>query len=110
MTTTTTTPRHEVLVALHVSDEATYAAYRAGMTPILEREGGFFRRDFRVSEVLRGGDPSVNRVFILSFPDEPAKDRFFADEGYRKVRAERFDASVSHVDTVASYDADTAAS
>lgn len=44
--------RHEILVGLHVTDESSYAKYRAAMTPLLEGVGGFFRCDFRVGEIV----------------------------------------------------------
>lgn len=96
--------RHEALVALHVTDEDTYADYRACMTPILHAKGGFFRRDYRISESLAGGDPAVNRVFVLSFPTEKAMGEFFGDADYQAVRAEFFEPSVAHTDIIASYD------
>ena len=34
--------RHVVLMGLEVTDDASYARYRAGMTPILESYGGSF--------------------------------------------------------------------
>jgi len=98
------TPRHEILVGLHVTDERAYGLYRAEMMPILGTFGGSFRRDFRVAEALLGGDAAVNRVFILSFPSAAAKENFFADEGYQSVRAKYFDSSVGHVDLIAEYE------
>lgn len=96
--------RHEILVGLRVTDDAAYDTYRAGMRPILETFAGSFRRDFRVSESLAGGDPAVNRVFILSFPSADAKERFFADPAYKAVRAAHFDRSVAHSDIIATFD------
>ncbi len=99
--------RSEILVGLRVIDEDGYARYRAGMTPILEAMGGFFRYDMRVSDLLRGpADEPFNRVFILSFPDGATKDRFFADPAYRVVRAEHFERSVGSVTIMAGYTAD----
>ena len=83
------------LVALHVTDEEGYRRYRAGMSPILGRHGGSFRYDFRIGEVLQSEvSHPINRVFLLSFPDEEAMTAFFQDPAYRAVRAEHFDASV----------------
>lgn len=96
--------RHEILVGLRVTDDAGYDAYRAGMTPILETYKGTFRRDFRVADSLADGDPSVNRVFIISFPSLDAKDRFFADPAYLAVRAEHFEGAVAHADIIAEWD------
>ena len=91
--------RCEMLVGLEVLDEERYAAYRAGMKPLLHAAGGRFVCDFRVSEVLPADvtgevDPRINRVFVLSFPDEAAKDGFFADPAYAAVRAEHFEGAV----------------
>lgn len=85
--------RHVMLLGLEVKDDGLYTRYRAGMTPILESYGGAFGCDFVVSQVLKG-DAHINRVFTLSFPDRPSRDRFFADEKYRAVRAELFEPAV----------------
>ena len=99
-----TTPRFEILIGLHVTDDATYDQYRAGMTPILEAHDGFFRYDFRVSEMLKGdADDPFNRVFVISFPDEATKDQFFANEQYAAVRSAFFDRSVKSFAQIASY-------
>ena len=90
------------LVALRVTDPATYALYRAAMTPILHAYGGDFGCDFVVAEALRGvDDPGVNRVFSIGFPDQATKDRFFADERYLAVRAEFFAPSVASTQILA---------
>lgn len=96
--------RFEILVGLHVIDDPTYDQYRAGMIPILEEHGGYFRYDLLVSEMIKGeADDPYNRVFIISFPDEDTKDQFFGDEAYKQVRAEHFDASVKSGGIIASY-------
>lgn len=97
-------PRHEILVALRVTDEAGYDAYRAHMTPLLHKAGGFFRRDYRVSESLAGGDVATNRVFVISFPSESVKDAFFADPEYGRIRERYFNASVANTDIVGAFD------
>ena len=101
---TTPPTRFELLIGLHVTDDQMYNQYRAGMTPILESYKGTFRYDFRVSEMLKGqaSDP-FNRVFLISFPDESARDHFFADEEYKSVRAAFFDHAVKSFATIASY-------
>jgi len=74
------------------------------MTPILDSIGGYFRADFRISEVLIApSNDSINRVFILSFPDEETKNRFFEFDSYKAVRAQHFDSSVQSVTMIASY-------
>ena len=75
--------------------------------PILHGMGGRFVCDFRVSDVLdvdvtrREGeaalDARINRVFVLGFPDESVKERFFGDAGYGEVKKEFFASSVGCV-------------
>jgi len=97
-------PRSEILVGLHVSDDAQYDQYRAGMTPILESLGGFFRYDFRIGDVLIAeSDDAINRVFILSFPDETTKNLFFENEAYNLVRMKYFEPAVRSAKIIASY-------
>jgi uncharacterized protein (DUF1330 family) len=95
---------HEFLVALHVVDEAGYAAYRREMTPLLARAGGGFRNDFRVGEVLRSDAPHpVNRLFTIHFPDAGAAERFFADPMYLGIRERWFAPAVAAVSILATY-------
>ena len=86
-------PRREILVGLDVADDDAYARYRARMTPLLEARGGCFRLDLRVGELLAGPE-GINRVFIISFPDEQAMRAFFDDPGYARIRVEHFDPAV----------------
>jgi uncharacterized protein (DUF1330 family) len=93
-----------MLVGMRVVDEAGYTRYRAAMTPILESMGGFFRYDMRVSELLKGdaAEP-FNRLFVLSFPDEATRDRFFSDPAYSKAKAEHFAGAVTSHTLIAAY-------
>jgi uncharacterized protein (DUF1330 family) len=80
---------YEMLVGLNVVDDERYSAYRRGMTPILERYGGSFRFDFTVQKTLKSAvSHPINRVFIISFPNEKWKDDFFKDPDYQKVKKE----------------------
>ena len=94
--------RHEILVGLHVSDSATYAKYRAAMTPMLEAVGGYFRYDFTIAEVLKGEDEQpINRLFIISFPDVATKEAFFQDPAYGAAKTRFFTKSVAMVNQIA---------
>lgn len=94
--------RHVMVVGLEVTDPASYARYRARMTPILESYGGEFSYDFVVAEVLRAPcGERFNRVFALTFPDRAQRERFFADEAYRGVRAELFEPAVARAVVIA---------
>lgn len=99
-----TPARSEILVGMHITDQDAYARYRAGMTPILESMGGCFRYDMRVSELLKGdADEPFNRVFILSFPDDATRDRFFTDPDYLRVREAHFTGAVGSFRILATY-------
>lgn len=96
--------RYVVLVGLEVTDDVSYARYREGMTPILESYGGTFGVDFAIAKVLKGDNPRLNRVFTIRFPDRASRERFFADEHYRRVRAEFFEPAVAAAVTLAEFD------
>lgn len=99
-----TSERFEILVGLHVIDDPSYDQYRAGMTPILEALGGYFRFDFRVSEMLKGdADDPFNRVFIISFPNKETQDRFFADSDYKEIRDQYYAPAVRSGGVIASF-------
>lgn len=91
-----------MVVALEVTDDATYDRYRDGMRPILSEYEGRFDWDVRGGEVLVSPDANaVNRVFAISFPDHGRRVAFFADPRYLAVRAEFFERSVAQVHIVA---------
>jgi len=87
--------RYVILMGLEVTNDGSYARYRAGMKPILESHGGSFGCDFVVAKVLKGPSERLNRVFTISFPNRGAQARFFADPCYRKVREKHFDPAVA---------------
>ena len=87
---------YELLIGLHVTDEAGYQAYRDAMRPILESYGGGFRYDFQISETLASqANHKINRLFTIYFKDKAARNGFFNDPAYKKVRAKHFTPSVA---------------
>ncbi len=85
----------ERIMGLWVSNDERYQQYRTGMMPILNRYGGAFGYDFRVSEVLLSKvNEEINRVFTIEFPDQKSMDEFFCDPAYLAVKEAHFDASV----------------
>lgn len=87
---------YTLLVGLQVCDDARYDAYRAGMGPLLERYGGGFSYDFRISQtVVSATSAPINRVFAIYFRDEAAQEAFFADEAYLKVKEAHFEGAVA---------------
>ena len=86
---------HEIVVGLVVTNQDSYAQYRNEMRPLLEEAGGAFRYDFEVARGLHGeGAADVNRLFVIRFPNESSKDRFFADPRYIEIRRRLFDPAV----------------
>ncbi len=85
----------EILVGLDVADSDGYQAYRDAMFPLLERTGGGFRYDFTIAKILRNSaGHEINRLFVIYFPNRQARDRFFDDEAYRKIKERLFETSV----------------
>ncbi|MBL4809810.1 MAG: DUF1330 domain-containing protein [Phycisphaerales bacterium] len=100
----TVQPRFEILVGLHIQNDENYDKYRASMAPLLKEHHGYFRYDFKISEMLIGdAEDPFNRVFVLSFPDEPTKERFFNNETYKQIRKTYFDTSVKSGGILASF-------
>lgn len=94
----------EDLVGIHVTDETLYARYREGMLPILKRMGGYFRYDAQIQSELKSPvKHSINRLFIIGFPDQATRDEFFSDTEYLAVRKEFFESSVDSVCRLARY-------
>ena len=96
---------YERLVGLDVVDEVLYQEYRDRMSPILATYGGGFGYDFRIAETLRSRtDAKINRLFTIYFPDEAAKDAFFADPEYQVIRAETYAKAVRASTILAGYE------
>ena len=93
---------YEMTVGLLVEDQARYAQYRIEIRPLLEESGGAFRYDFIVSQVLQSENGTeINRVFVIRFPDQSSKERFFADPRYLEIRHRLFEPAVKASVTIA---------
>ena len=94
----------ERIVGLTLKDDKGYQSYREAMTPILIRYGGRFRFDFSVAKTLiTEGDGEINRVFVMTFPDQSTHDRFFSDPEYKAIRAKHYDPSVKTSTVISQY-------
>ncbi len=94
----------EMLVGVNVVNDSVYQSYRDEMAPILERHGGGFGYDFKISEVLKSKtEAPINRVFTIYFADENSKDSFFSNVEYKKIKQKHFEKSVSDTTIIASY-------
>ena len=101
---------YEMTVGLLVEDQARYAQYRSEMLPLLEEAGGAFRYDVIVARVLQSeSGTEINRAFVLRFPDQAGKERFFADPRYLEIRRRLFEPAVTATVTIAEYRTDVAA-
>jgi uncharacterized protein (DUF1330 family) len=96
---------HELLVALDVTDEHSYAQYRAEMAPLLAAHGGGFRFDFTIAKVLASAaEHPINRVFAISFASKARKEAFFANPEYLAIRARLFERAVAGTTVIGAYD------
>ncbi len=94
----------ENLMAMYITDDASYTTYRKKMVPILEKHGGGFGYDFKVSEVLKSEvNQPINRVFTIYFKDEATMNRFFSNEEYISIKKAYFEKAVSSVVQIAKY-------
>jgi uncharacterized protein (DUF1330 family) len=94
----------EMLVGLHVVDEAAYQRYRDEIAPILESHTGGFGYDFRISDVLKSPtEAPINRLFTIYFSTEDSMNAFFANEAYRKIKQRHFEGSVTDTTIIATY-------
>jgi uncharacterized protein (DUF1330 family) len=94
----------EIAIGLFVTDQEQYAQYRKEIVPLLEAVGGEFRYDFEVARTLKKEvNHDINRVFMLQFRDQAAKERFFSDPVYREIRHRFFPKAVAGISTIAEY-------
>ena len=95
----------EMLVGLNVTDDEQYQEYRRAMMQILERHGGGFGYDFKVSEVLKTQvDHPINRVFTIYFPSEERKLEFFSNQKYLEVKEKHYVNSVGDTTVISGYE------
>jgi uncharacterized protein (DUF1330 family) len=94
----------EYIVGLQVDNDDLYAQYRVAMLPILKTFGGGFRYDFRIDEVLKSevAEP-MNRVFAIYFEDDKARDLFFSDGEYLKIKTKFYTPAVSATTIISEY-------
>jgi uncharacterized protein (DUF1330 family) len=96
--------RYELLVGLDVTDEAMYATYRREMRPVLDAFGGRFEYDFTIDATLQSrAEHPINRLFVLSFPSQQAREGFFADPAYQTIRTRCFKPSVAAATIIATW-------
>ena len=98
---------YEMTVGLLVVDQDTYAQYREEMRPLLDEAGGAFRYDFDVARTLHSeAGADINRAFVLRFPSQSNKERFFADPRYVEIKRRLFDPAVKQRVFISEYTTD----
>jgi len=96
---------YEMLIGLNVLDDGKYQEYREKMMPILSSYDGGFGYDFKISEVLISEtSDDINRVFTIYFPDSEAKEAFFSNPEYIKVKKQYYEGAVESTTVISSYE------
>lgn len=91
-----------LIANIRVTDPARFAEYREKVAPMIARYGGrYLIRGGAVTPVE--GDPRLDRVVVLEFPDMAALKRFYHSEDYAPLIALRQSASTGDVALVEGY-------
>lgn len=94
----------EMMVGLTVTNDEIYSEYRRAMKPLLEKHGGGFRYDFKISEVLKSeATHLINRVFAIYFENEDKMNLFFNHPEYKSIKEQYFQQSVSGTTIISQY-------
>jgi uncharacterized protein (DUF1330 family) len=88
---------YEKTVGLYVQDNEKYDQYRKFIGPILAKHNGEFVYDCHVSDMLKPHNTRINRLFLLRFPSNTDKEKFFTDPEYQVVRDTYFTAAVAEI-------------
>ena len=96
---------YELLVGLHVVDDASYQRYREAMTPLLAQHGGGFRFDFTVAKTLKSeSDHPINRLFAIFFASREQKEAFYSRADYLAIKKQWFEPAVKGRTVLAAYE------
>jgi uncharacterized protein (DUF1330 family) len=74
-----------LIVNIEVKDQAAYADYRSGVTPLIHKHGGEYLARGGVTELIEG-DWTPGRVVLLKFPDMAALKAFLDDPEYQPLK------------------------
>lgn len=91
-----------LIANIRVTDPARFAEYRDRVAPMIAAYGGrYLIRGGAVTPVE--GEPVLDRVVVLEFPDMPALRRFYDSADYAPLIALRQSASTGDVALVEGY-------
>jgi uncharacterized protein (DUF1330 family) len=91
-----------LIANLEVTDAAEFDAYRRDVPAVIARHGGRYLVRGGAVEVLEG-EPGLQRVVILEFPDMAAARGFYDSPDYAPLLAQRLRAARSTVALVEGY-------
>ena len=74
-----------LFVNIEVKDQAAYAEYRSGVSPIIYKHGGEYLARGGATERIEG-DWTPGRVVLLKFPDMNALRAFLDDPEYQPLK------------------------
>jgi len=73
--------------------------------PLLQSNDGNFEYDFTIDAALKDvADHPINRLFVLSFPDQEAQQSFFNDPAYLQIRETYFQPSVNGATLISTWE------
>lgn len=85
-----------LIANIEVTDPAEFEAYRRDVPPVIARHGGRYVVRGGATHVLEG-EPGLQRVVILEFPDMEAARAFYDAPDYAPLLAQRLRATNSTV-------------
>ena len=81
-----------LVASITVDDPETYSRYTQGTPEAIRRHGGRFL--VRGGEVtVKEGEPALDRVVVVEFPDRESFERFYESPEYKDLRVIRQSAS-----------------
>ncbi|WP_431301856.1 DUF1330 domain-containing protein [Sediminicoccus sp. BL-A-41-H5] len=91
-----------LIANITVKDASRFGEYREKVAPVIAAHGGrYLIRGGAVTAVE--GDPGLDRVVVLEFPDMDTLKRFYHGADYAPLLALRESCTVSHVALVEGY-------
>lgn len=85
-----------LIANITVTDRDGFERYRTGVPAVIAAHGGRYLVRGGATEVVEG-DPVVNRIVILEFPDMATLKRFYASAEYKPLLDLRLASTTSEV-------------
>jgi uncharacterized protein (DUF1330 family) len=85
-----------LIVDLEITDPAAFAAYRAGVSAVVHKNGGEYLVRGGATRVLEG-EWEPQRLVVVRFPNQLALNAFWDDPEYQPLKELRWRAARSNV-------------